>query len=96
MIHNTYMYSVRSRWETFPRLREMSGAPLDLTLQHVHNTHSYTTHPHRDSYWILEGILLCGMDRTAQNMIENLAEMVDRYDDEQHCVHTVVALSSNT
>ena len=31
----------------------------------------------RDTYWIVEGLLLCGMNDTARGMIENLAYMVD-------------------
>ena len=33
---------------------------------------------HRDTYWILEGLLLCQMNDTARGMIENLAYLVDR------------------
>ncbi|XP_014481857.1 PREDICTED: trehalase-like [Dinoponera quadriceps] len=32
-----------------------------------------------DSYWIIEGLLLCGMHITVKGMIENFLSMVDRY-----------------
>ena len=32
-----------------------------------------------DSYWILNGILVCGMNSTAKGMIENYIELVRRY-----------------
>ena len=32
----------------------------------------------RDTYWIVEGLLLCGMNETARGMIENLAHLVDQ------------------
>ena len=31
-----------------------------------------------DTYWIVNGILLCEMNETARGMIENLANMVER------------------
>ena len=57
------------------------------THTHAHaHTHTHThTHtlssslpPHRDTYWILEGLLLCGMNDTARGMIENLVYLVDQ------------------
>ena len=31
----------------------------------------------RDSYWIMEGLLLCEMNDTVRGMIENLVQMVE-------------------
>ncbi|KAK2585079.1 hypothetical protein KPH14_008594 [Odynerus spinipes] len=32
-----------------------------------------------DSYWVIEGLLLCGMNDTARGMIDNFLEMVEKY-----------------
>ena len=36
-------------------------------------------HCNRDSYWIVRGLLLCGMETTVKGMISNMAHLIDRY-----------------
>lgn len=32
----------------------------------------------RDTYWIIKGLLVCGMNDTARGMIKNLAQLIDQ------------------
>lgn len=32
-----------------------------------------------DTYWILEGLLVCGMDKSAENIIKNFIAVIDKY-----------------
>ena len=36
-------------------------------------------HCDRDSFWIVRGLLLCGMNTTVRGMISNMAFLIDRY-----------------
>lgn len=50
------------------------GAPM----HHAGGSYSPAFPCHRDSYWVIEGLLLCNMTATARGMIRNFFHLVDK------------------